>query len=806
MREEIRPNPLKPRWSKVFADLWVDKTRTGLVAASIAVGVFAIGMILTAYMILKDDINLSYASTNPANIEIWTDPFDENLLRIIKDAPGVGNVESRFIITVRAKEKNKNWQSLQLIGVDDFEESQINQLEIIDGVKKPGTKEVVVSQDLLNFTGFEVGDEIEIYLPDGARHFLKVAGLIVDQTTAEPDPGIIPNGYITLDTMRSLGIGEYANHLFITVVGNGGDSKLITEIANQVEDLFDRNKLEIYRIDEALSTEHPMSDTLLAVIGVLGALGGLVTNLSSSLIINMLNSLLTQQLRQIGVMKLIGGRSFQILGMYLTLIVAYSIIALLVAVPMGAIAGNALAGYIASMLGAVLQGYRIVPVSIIIQLLVAFLVPLGAGFFPVNQGAKTNVRRAISNYRPNFLSTGKNIFNRSSLWVQWISRPILMSFRNTFRQKRRLMLTIFTLTISGAVFIAVFNVRSSMNNMMNQLMQHFMGDVTINFNHPYQVNLIERSLLNAIPEIDGIEGWGGASAEIWDKNDDLVTGLSISAPPQDTQLLELDLLAGRWFGADEQNTLVISDSIYNIYPNLEIGDRLIVKFPGNLEESWEVVGIFRFVDMFGDPMAYANFDIISEKVNLPRQTTSFRVITDKHTASDQLELVQKIDQFLVDRNFAVKSVESGASLQESASQGINTLIIFLLIMALLTAFVGSIGLTGTMSINVLERTREIGVMRTIGAVDKLIMQSVIIEALVIGSITWVLAIGISFPISKVLLDIIGETMAGSVMQLTFNPNGLLLWLAVVIVLSLVSSIMPARKAAKLTINEVLAYE
>ena len=101
-------------------------------------------------------------------------------------------------------------------------------------------------------------------------------------------------------------------------------------------------------------------------------------------------------------------------------------------------------------------------------------------------------------------------------------------------------------------------------------------------------------------------------------------------------------------------------------------------------------------------------------------------------------------------------------------------------MAILIAFVGIIGLTGTMSINVLERTREIGVMRTIGAVDRVIMQSVIIEGLVIGLITWLLAIVLSFPISSLLLTIIGEAiMMGSALTLSFTPLGILFWLAVV---------------------------
>ena len=113
---------------------------------------------------------------------------------------------------------------------------------------------------------------------------------------------------------------------------------------------------------------------------------------------------------------------------------------------------------------------------------------------------------------------------------------------------------------------------------------------------------------------------------------------------------------------------------------------------------------------------------------------------------------------------------------------------------------------GTMSINVLERTREIGLMRTIGAVDLVVMQSVIIEGLVIGLITWVVAIGLLYPISFALLTIIGQAMTGSSFALIFTPLGVVLWLAVVIVLSIIASVMPARNAARLTINEVLAYE
>ena len=70
---------MRPSRQKVLADLWSNKTRTLLVVASIAVGVFAIGAIASDYVILSEDISISYASAQPANIEVITDPFDDNL-------------------------------------------------------------------------------------------------------------------------------------------------------------------------------------------------------------------------------------------------------------------------------------------------------------------------------------------------------------------------------------------------------------------------------------------------------------------------------------------------------------------------------------------------------------------------------------------------------------------------------------------------------------------------------------------------------------------------------------------------------
>jgi putative ABC transport system permease protein len=192
--------------------------------------------------------------------------------------------------------------------------------------------------------------------------------------------------------------------------------------------------------------------------------------------------------------------------------------------------------------------------------------------------------------------------------------------------------------------------------------------------------------------------------------------------------------------------------------------------------------------------------------NNPGKEINYRVVAQAQTLEDQTELSNRLDQHLRGRGYKIGNIEAGKVTRQQQAQAMNILVIFLITMAILTAIVGSIGLMGTMGMNVLERTREIGVMRAIGAVDTAIMKSVVIEGLMIGLISWIVAVGLSFPISYLLLIVISTAMLGAIIPLQITATGFVVWLAVVIVLSVVSSIWPARSAARLTIREVLAYE
>jgi len=796
---------LRPRWRKVLADLSDNKMRTLMVVASIAVGAFAVGTITTAYAILSEDINASFASAHPANIEIVTDPFEEEFIRSVEKVPGVADAEGRHILGVRASLDGETWQSLDLVAYEDFEKPNINLLAPLEGASIPDSRQLLIGRDRFKETGFQVGDVLQIQLPDDTIRTMPVVGIVRDQTTGVGDFMAPPLGYIAFDTLEWLGRGSYYNRLQVTVSGDSNDEEVITGVSDAVKDKIEKNGLQVYQTRTNKTNEHPMASTVLAVIGVLGALGLLIMLLSSSLIVNTLNALLSQHLRQIGVMKLVGARSLQILGMYLILILSYGIIALIIAVPLGVLAGNGLANFLADFLKAKVQEFRVVPVAILLQVLIALIVPLVAGFVPVNSGSKTTVRRAISNNGPGQQAAGSRRLDRLGNWFSWLSRPVLLSIRNTFRRQGRLALTLFTLTIGGAIFIAVFNVRASMEQFMDQLGQHFRADITLNFAQPYRFSRVEQAVYQ-VPGVEHIEGWAAANADILGPDDKVEEDIYILAPPANSSLLDPEIVAGRWLVPADQKALTVSDSIWDLYPDLQPGDTLRLNVQGRWEDDWMVVGVFRFSTPLGDTLAYANYDMISDLFNTPDKASSYRVVTELHTLEGQEQVGKRLDQHLRAQGFHLHDVEVGEVTREQNSQGINILVIFLLIMALLTATVGSIGLTGTMGMNVLERTREIGVMRAIGAVDLAIIKLVVVEGVLIGLISWFLAVIFSFPISYLLLSIISKAMINSPMPLAFTLLGFAIWLVVVVALSVIASMLPARNAARLTIREVLAYE
>ena len=809
---------MKPRWRKVLHDLIDNKGRTLLVVFSIAVGVFSIGVIAGAYQIISNDMSVSYAANIPANIEMRMGNFDEDVLTSIHNQRGVKDAEARRVFNVRVRVPGtEQWTTLDMIAFESFEKNAINLLTPVEGATEPKKRELLLEQDALDHVAVGVGGLLEFQLPDGSTKTLPVVGIVRDTAAGAGDFLASPSGYITMDTLQYMGQPKLFNRGLVTVSGDGDDISHIREVGAVVKDKIEKSGYVVGRSRFSLTHEHPLANTVNAVLGILMALGILIVFLSSSLIANTLSALLNQHLRHIGVIKLVGGQRKQVFRMYLALIMAFSVLALLIAVPFGGLGAYQLALYMASQLDFTLLGYRILPWALFIQIAVGLLVPLIAGLAPVLNGSRITVLRALSGDLAEDEVQFKDGEMRLS-WFDWaqvkvtrllaargihIPRPFVISLRNTFRRKSRLMLTLFTLTMGGAIFISVFNVRVTLHDYIGQIGKYFRADVTLDFDKAYRLQEVEQAV-KSVEGVITVEGWQFASGELLDDHGNIVENLTLLAPPAESTLVQPILVAGRWMRPDDVRKMAVSEGLLKTYPNLKPGDSITMRINGR-DEQWEVIGLFKFVDQEG-LLGYAPLEYISDVNNLANRSFSFRVVTAQHDRAYQDAKAEELDKYLRDHGYKVRVAQAGSASLDTAVESLDILVVFLLIMAILTAIVGSMGLTGTMGMNVLERTREIGIMRAIGADDRAVMRTVIAEGIVIGSISFGLAIVLSVPFTYGLSAIVSLAVFQTPIDVVFTYLGYSIWLALVLVLSTFASILPARNAARLTIREVLAYE
>jgi putative ABC transport system permease protein len=134
------------------------------------------------------------------------------------------------------------------------------------------------------------------------------------------------------------------------------------------------------------------------------------------------------------------------------------------------------------------------------------------------------------------------------------------------------------------------------------------------------------------------------------------------------------------------------------------------------------------------------------------------------------------------------------------------LTIFLSIVATLLAIVGALSLMGTMSMNVHERAREIGVMRAVGASDGAVLRICMVEGICVGVLSWPAGAVLALPISKALSAVVGNKFTGAPLSYTFSLSGALFWLVLVGILAALASFLPAWNATRLSVREVLSYE
>ncbi|MCJ7435416.1 MAG: ABC transporter permease, partial [Anaerolineales bacterium] len=498
---------MSSRWKKVWADLWGNKSRTILTMVTIAVGTFAVGFTVNMNSYMSESMDGDYLSANPSEATVYAYPLDDDMVKIARTIPGVDAVEGRSTLSAQLI-KSEEEESIRIIftALKDPNELTLNLLKPAPGEMSLPTfsnKEMLVDYSAASL-GYKPGDTLVIELRDGKRREMVLAGYVHDVTGIPYNLANMVGAYVTPKTLEWLGGSSYYDTLAISVSEKQTDADHVTEIAQAVSDRMEQggttdNFVEVYEPGHHFA--YSISQGMFFVLGVFGYLTVL---LSGFLIVNTITALMTQQTRQIGIMKAVGGRGGQIAGMYLVFVLTCGLLALLIAVPLAAFAAYGSCQGMSNFINISLRGFRVTPQAIIAQIITALIVPLAAAAVPVLTGTRISVREAINDYGMGSGVSSQGWLNRLVERVRFFSRPVLLSLRNAFRRKGRMVLTLAALTLGGAIFIAVFNLWRTCDVMLNEAKGYFIADINVSFAQPYPIADIKRLGMD-VPEVTGVE-------------------------------------------------------------------------------------------------------------------------------------------------------------------------------------------------------------------------------------------------------------------------------------------------------------
>ena len=768
-------------------------------------------MIMGTNTMLDEDLPAAYQTINPPHAAIFTETFDESLIPIVADVPGVAGVEARRNFRANLQLGEEEWTEVEISFYEDFEDIEVYKVFPVAGEWPPTGDNILVERASLAYTEAAIGDLVVLETRDGRRHTVLVSGTAHDMNIPPVQFTGVPYLYAPLGLLDSFGYERAFDELYIRVVsdrpGEEPTEARVREVANAVRNKLEKGGREVFWIWYPVPGEHPAIESINPLLYILGVLGGFALFLSGFLVVNIINGLLTQHVRQIGIMKAIGARSDQIFVLYITTVLVFGLLSLLVAVPLGGLAAYGFASYLASLINFDLGGFYIPVRVLLIEIAVAIGVPILAALVPVLNGARLSVARAISDEGMGRGLFGTHLLDRAMNWftvrVLHLARPMAISLRNTIRRKARLFLTLFTLTLGGAIFISVISIYASLLATLDDALAYFSYDAEIDFSRPYRIAEIQRAAM----EIDGVvaaESWVGETARRIASDGSEGENLFVLGVPPQTEVIQPTVTDGRWLQEGDSNAVVLNTAVLQQEEDeIGVGDEIVLKIEGE-DVKWRVVGLVRST-MTG-PLVYTNQEYLARQLNFIGKSGGVQLVGNDHSATGQAALAERAEAFFEAAGLDVSSTETIGEIRAQIEYQFGIIVTLLTVMAILIAVVGGLGLMGMMSINVMERTREIGVMRAVGASDGSVLRIILVEGIFVGFLSWVVAALISYPLGRVLSDAVGNALLQSPLTYRFSLGGALGWVVAVILIAALASYLPARSASRLSVWETLAYE
>ena len=802
---------VSPRWKKILRDLQATRGRMAIMVVAIAVSIFAVGTILSAYAILPREISRNYLGTNPASAFLELDQVDDSLVEAVRQQPNIADAEASSLVVASAEVNPNEWMSLRLFVIKDFDAMKLNTFLPELGAWPPPEQTILLEREALKLINAKIGDRIAVQTPNGEKQTIVISGTVHDPGLAPAWQGYELYGYITPSTLAFLGESDTLHILKVTIKDQPYSIAAIDSTVGDLAKWLRGQGRTVEEIRIPPPGMHPHQGQMDAVLVLLLIFSLMALVLSAILTSTMVGGLLAQQIRQIGIMKAIGARSSQITSLYLVLIVLLGGAAVFLGLPLGIAAGHGFAGAMAQLLNITIYSEAIPAWVYFVLLLMGILTPLLVALNPILRMTRMTVQETINDY-----GTSRETFGSRGLdgWlakIRGVDNTLMLTLRNTFRRRGRLLLTLSLLAAAGAMFMTGINVNAGWQTYLTDAAAGRHYDLEIHLNNPQSEEKI-LSLISQVPGVKQVESWNLVPVALY-RSDGLEIvrtypdgghgSFTLRSVPPESNLIDTPLLSGRWLQPGDSNVVVLNQSAIALFPNVKVGDDIRLMVNGQTA-TFRLVGVVQ--QILTPVTAYVTPDTFAEVTGQSLQSTNaVRVVMDAHDENSIKDVTREIEGAFAAENISMK-VAISEKLQEGAASGHVYIFIFSLItISAVAAVVGALGLMSSMGTSVIERTREFGVMRTIGARSSTVLHNVISEGLLIGLMSWIIAIPLSIPLSSGVDYFMGNLAFLSPLPLILSPMGLVIWLLVIGFGSIVASAFPARRASQLTIRETLSY-
>lgn len=797
------------RWLKILKDTWSNKTRSLLVVLSIAVGVAAIGMINHGGIIVRRDLFGSYAAGNPASLHLYISPFDQGLASAVAALPEVEVAQARRVAGASLLTPSGEWVDLGLNAFPDMTAVAVDRIRIQSGRPALKTREFVIERQSAQALDLHLGDVVRLKTEGERAYDLEVVGIAHDLYTLPYALLGQASGYVTLDTLVWMGQSRAYNRLDVVMQENRYDREHVVRVGDRIRDLvvhpsgYHVQRAQIPGIGGDPG-RHWALDQINGFLLILQIMSIMAISLSSGLVVNTVSAILLQQTRQIGIMRSIGADRRQLVGMYLFNVLVFCLLGLAIAIPLGLLGGWWLAEFAAGFVNFDISSLDIPIQVLLLEIGVGLIMPLGAALYPILRGTRMSIYDAV--YRDGRGPTvSHGPFDRWLMRLRGVGALAILALRNTFRNKTRLAFTLITLTLAGAMFIAVFSTRASLNDHLDETARYVNFDVAL----PLRTGAEVHTVLREARRIRGpavVDAWAMGlgvlvRSDASESEQIDVIGLEYNSPTIDPWVLK-----GRWLHQGDTRSVVVNNDLLESEPGIGLGDAIRIK-AGERTLTYQIVGVTS--NHLSGPRIYMDLRAFGSLMSRPNQVDMLRVRVEPDHISGPA--VQEAIAEQVELRFDNAGLKAGDAITNQAIFGdftdvFDLILTVLIVMAILLAAVGGLGLTGSLGISVLERTREIGVLRAVGASNIAVRKVVLIEGMCVGLLSWLLGALLSGPVGRGLSAAVIQAVMQSNLGFRYSFPGLFLWLVVVALLGIVASLAPARRAARLTVREVLDYE